>query len=409
MIGTVGAVPFEDDSDDEWPPPDRLLPPEDRLWRHPSEVHASKAGDDPAPPASHRSATKVSRLTLVGVLLAGATAAFGIMWVARPAKVTDESTPSTVAMGRVGPSATPVAVTGDGGLLSRDLATTFAPSVARVEALHDGTWTTSSALWIDDAGTLVTPAARVATADEVMVVGRDGTRQPATVAGTDEATALAALVVGHTSGTPVAAATRRPVTGERVAAIGCGVRDRPDRLDAVTMAAVLVRSTDQRAVVHGTLLHDVIHVDRALPSDVDGGGLVDPSGRLLGLILGNADDQHLGTVIPAATAIETARTLRIDGRIERAWLGVQAVDVDPAWATMLDITGGARLTEVTHDSPAAHAGLRTDDVVVAVGHQPIDDASDLVLALRGHAPGSRASITVRRGSDHLDMTVVLGG
>lgn len=344
---------------------------------------------------------------LAGVVLVGAAAAFGIMWMARPTNVADDATPPATTDARATP--TMVAVTGGGPLPAGELAKVFGPSVARVETLRDGTWTTSSALWVDDKGTLVAPTARVDGAETVMVVGTDGTRQPATMAGTDDATALSAITVGHTAGTPVQAAVQQPETGQQVSAIGCGLRDRAEQQSAVTMTPVVVRSTDERAMVGGTLLHGVIYLDRALPGDVDGGGLVDPSGHLLGLVVGNADDHHLGTVVPAATAIETALALRDDGRIQRAWLGVQVVDLDSARATMLDIDGGARLTEIEVDSPADAAGLQADDVVVAVGDHPVADASDMVMALRPHAPGDHASISVRRGAELLEVAVTLGG
>lgn len=342
-------------------------------------------------------------------MLAGVAATVGVMWVGRSSTAPEEVTPPVTTVGTSRTNPTPVAVIGDGGRPIDDLATTFAPSVARVEALHNDTWTTSSALWIDHDGTLVAPAARVTTADALTVIGNDGTRQPATVAGTDEATALAAITVDHTAGIPVEPTAHRSVPGQQAAAIGCGRRNRLDHHDAVTAASVVIRSTDQRAVVHGTLLHDVMHLDRELPRDVDGGGLVDPSGHLIGLIMGNADDHRLGTVIPAATAIDTARALRANGRIERPWLGVRAVDVDPARATMLHVTGGARLTDVTLKSPAATAGLQIGDVVVAVGDQPVADASDLVIVLRAHKPGTHTSVTVRRGTERLALAVTLGG
>ncbi|MEO6987306.1 MAG: S1C family serine protease [Aquihabitans sp.] len=400
-------MPLEDDSDDEWPPPDRLLPAEDRIWRHPSEISALAFGDAPDKRTSDRSRTR--RVVMMGALLAGVAATLAVVWAARPIKTPDEATPPAITVASNRTSPTPVAVTNDSGLLTGDLATTFAPSVARVEALHDGTWTTSSALWVDHDGTLVAPAARVTAADALMVVGTDGSRQPATVAGIDDATTLAAIAVEHTAGIPIEATAIRPMSGQRATAIGCGTRSRPDQHDAVTVTSVVVRSTDQRAMVHGTLLHDVIHLDRELPRDVDGGGLVDPSGHLIGLIVGNTDDQPTGTVIPAATAIDTARALRANGHIERSWLGVRAVDIDPARAAMLSITGGARVTEVTPGSPAAAGGVQLDDVLVSVGDQPVADASDLVMALRSHRPGTRTSITVQRGTEHLDLAVTLGG
>ena len=86
-----------------------------------------------------------------------------------------------------------------------------------------------------------------------------------------------------------------------------------------------------------------------------------------------------------------------------------AVDLDTNRSTLLGVNGGARLTEVTADSPAEAAGLSPGDVVVAVGGDPVRDASDLVVALRSHEPGTRVTITVRRGADQEILVATLGG
>ena len=116
-----------------------------------------------------------------------------------------------------------------------------------------------------------------------------------------------------------------------------------------------------------------------------------------------------GAATPAEALVEVATDLRDHGVVRRAWLGVRAVDLDPAAATVLAVAGGARITRVSPDSPAADAGLEVDDVVVAVGDLEVDDASDLVVALRAHEPGDQVSVQYRRGATSASCTAVLAG
>ena len=69
---------------------------------------------------------------------------------------------------------------------------------------------------------------------------------------------------------------------------------------------------------------------------------------------------------------------------------------------------GAQLYEVAPGSPAAAAGLRCNDVVIAVDNQPIRTSADLVSAIRAHAPGETVRLTVQRsGSDGQQQTKTL--
>ncbi|QXC60455.1 S1C family serine protease [Aquihabitans sp. G128] len=400
-------MPFDDDPDDERPVPDRLLPPEDRLWRHPSELGAGVAhpfvGSAPAGRTDRRSPATGA---LIGACLAGAVVAFGAMWLARPTRVVEHDLPANAVRSA---ATTQQASFSTDPVPTERLAAQMAPSLATLRVEHDGGWSTSSALWIDDRGTLAAAMPVVVGATQLVVVGDDGVSRKARLAGVDAATGIASLVVDRTAGTPITLATSKLKAGEPAALVGAPGGDAGNDDGHATVSSVLVRSVSLRATVGDLVLHDAVQLDREVPADALGGALVDVDGGLLGMVLGNSGEHQLGTVASGAAVIDTASALRDDGEVRRAWLGVEAVDLDPGQASLLEVEGGAHLTEVTPGSPAAKAGLRPGDVVTAVGGRPVDDASDLVVGLRSREPGDRTVVEVRRAGKTRQLTATLGG
>ena len=126
-------------------------------------------------------------------------------------------------------------------------------------------------------------------------------------------------------------------------------------------------------------------------------------------MVGNESDTDLGTVTPGRSVVDAATDLRAHGVVRRAWLGVRAVDLDPVASAVMELPGGARITRISPGSPAEAAGLDVDDVVVAVDRTEIDDASDLVLALRRHRPGESITVHYRRGASTVTCEAVLAG
>lgn len=395
-------MPFDEDPDDEVARPDRLLPPDDRLWRHPSEIGQVAVAPGPPEPSGR---SLPGRSVLIGACLAGALVAFGATWAARPTRVVERTRPTAA----VRSAATTQAAVLTTSVPTRVLAVQLATSVVLVRSERAGVWSNSTGLWIDDDGTVVVDTPSVAGASTVIVVGDDEVPQTATVAGTDSTTGVTALVVDRTSGTPAEVATSPPSTGQVVAVVGANGTDAGDRRGEPTVAVVVVRSTDMRATVGRVVLHDAVEVDRSVPADAAGGAVVDAEGRLLAMVTGNTASRGVGAAAPAPSVVAAAKDLRAHGKVRRGWLGVRAVDVDPALATLLDIAGGARLTEVTGASPAATGGLEPDDVIVAIDEQQVQDASDLVNDLAGYRPGDRCTVSVRRAERRLDLPITLGG
>jgi S1-C subfamily serine protease len=390
---------FDEEEDDLNGAPSRPsgpLPPDDRLWRHPSELGGLGRPPAPtAPPEPIRRSRPVTALALASAGLLGAVVVVGALWIAGTTGV--DVDPATTA----GPAPSLTLAATD----RSQAAAVAAAGLTVVEIARGGTRTEATALWLGD-GALLVAASLVEDADEVVaMVG--GRAMPATVVGTDPATAISALTVTEGGGARVATADPG-ARGDAVAIVGFPTRDAL-LADAPRTIAAAIGETDARSTVDGQLLHGTIRLDRALPADATGSLIIDDEGRALGVVVSPAADGGVAVAVPATSALAAGTDLRDDGQVRRAWLGVRAVDLDAAAAQAAGTPVGARLSAVQAGSPAHAGGLVADDVVVAVDGQPIADASDLVLAIAGWEPGERVEITWHRAGEPHRAVITLGG
>ncbi|HWJ64927.1 MAG TPA: S1C family serine protease [Acidimicrobiales bacterium] len=394
---------FDEPGDEERPETTPPLPPEDRLWRHPSElaggIPAPAAWPAATPPAPHRGSRALVALASAG--LAGALVAVGVMWFTRPTRVVVEQGEPVAAQSSAVAAFAPA-------VPSETLARRIAPSLVQVEAAHGDTWTAGTGIRLDDDGTIAVATPLVDGASSVMVTDHDGDRVRAKTAGADAATGITVLVVDSAGGTPVSADAVPARAGQPVAVIGAASAS-PDGATGQRVVTASVSAIGVRTTVDPIVLHDAVQLDRSVPGDATGGVVVDADGALVGIVLDGSGPEDLAVVVPADDALAAARGLRADGAVRRAWLGVRAVDLSPAAAELMDVKGGAQLTMVQDGSPAASAGLRKGDVITAVDDHAIGDASDLVLALRRWKPGERVVVTWHRGTDDGRTPVTLGG
>ncbi|HUF85028.1 MAG TPA: trypsin-like peptidase domain-containing protein [Acidimicrobiia bacterium] len=148
----------------------------------------------------------------------------------------------------------------------------------------------------------------------------------------------------------------------------------------------------------GTVLESVIQTDAAINRGNSGGPLVDATGRVIGINTAIADPavaQNVGFAIPISHALPIIEDLR-SGRVP-AFLGVVTDNAD----------NGAVVVNVTDDSPAAQAGIREGDVIVAVGGDEIADAGDVPKAIRKHRPGDEVDVVVVRDDERVTVQATL--
>ena len=391
----------DDDPSERHHAPDGPLPPEDRLWRHPSELvggpGAPSAWTTPEPPPTPR--RTMAAAAVASAALAGAVTAVAVLWM------TSADAPAT-SVTRAGAAGTATTASFGGASVPTDeLAGRYAPSLVQVEAERDGAWYQGTGFWLDDAGAIGVAAPLVAGATRLTVRDDAGNPIEAAAVATDDATGIAVIATAELSGAPIAEDVAELRTGAAVAAIAAsGGGSAPGRVLPATVSAVDVRSGSDAWVWHG-----VAQLDRAMTADGTGCVVVDGSGDLLGVVVGNDGDDGFAVVVPADDALAVAHDLLDDGEVRRAWLGVQATDLPTDEAMRLEVAGGAVVTEVTAGSPAEAAGLSVGDVVVAVGEASVRDASDLVMVLRDQHPGDVAEVAVLRDDREVTAEVTLGG
>ena len=240
----------------------------------------------------------------------------------------------------------------------------------------------------------------------------DGSASPGTVLATDTVTDLA-LVRTERVGLPVPEyRTELPRPGDIVLTLGSPLGF--ENTVTVGIVSGLNRQIPGSAAQSRALV-DLIQTDAALSPGNSGGALIDTAGRVVGIneayISPAAGAVSLGFAIPAGTAVDVAEQLLADGTATHPYLGVSLGRLTPVirQALNIEVETGALVLEVAPDGPAAVAGVRKGDVVVALAGKPVNSIEDLIGALRTTKPGQQVPLTVaRRGAERPQLTITIG-
>ncbi|WP_277208281.1 trypsin-like peptidase domain-containing protein [Isoptericola croceus] len=282
-----------------------------------------------------------------------------------------------------------------------------APSVVAIQVSGQSGGSEGSGVILDAEGHVLTNNHVVSGASEgaVQVTLSDGRLYDATIVGTDPTTDLAVVQLDDAPGDlePATFGDSDAVqVGDSVLAVG-----NPLGL-ANTATTGIVSALDRPVAASGESSNEVvvtnaIQIDAAINPGNSGGPLFDAQGRVVGITssiatLSGGTNQSgsigLGFAIPVNLATGVAGQLIEDGTAEHAFLGVSLGD---ATATADGVTRrGAEIGEITEGSPAAEAGLRSGDVIVAIDDDAVNGAESLTAYVRERAAGEQATITYVR-------------
>jgi serine protease Do len=155
----------------------------------------------------------------------------------------------------------------------------------------------------------------------------------------------------------------------------------------------------------GRVVDNVIQTDAALNPGNSGGALADALGRVVGINTAVAG-VGLGLAVPINSATRRiVGALMTDGRVRRAWLGIAGGPrpLPPRVARDLGRQGAVEIVEVAADSPAAAAGLRAEDLIVAVDGNSIERVDHLQRLMVGELIGHMIRLTIVRAGRRLEV------
>jgi len=168
----------------------------------------------------------------------------------------------------------------------------------------------------------------------------------------------------------------------------------------------LGRALPARAGETVRLIDGVIQTDAALNPGNSGGALADANGRVVGVNTAVAGF-GLGLAVPIdAVTRAIVGALMTDGRVRRAYLGIAGGrrPLPPRLRREAAPQHALEVVEVVEGSPAAAAGLRPGDLVLAVDGTPVADAVDLQRLLTAERIGADVALAVARDADLLQLT-----
>jgi S1-C subfamily serine protease len=280
---------------------------------------------------------------------------------------------------------------------------TVGPAVVKIDAARGGG---SGVLFTPD-GLILTNSHVVDKSGPLTVVMTDGRSAQADLIGQDADTDLAVIRI---DGSALPWATLGDSRAVRVGQIAIAIGNPYGFHHSVTAGVVSALGRSLRAR-SGRLMDDIIQTDAALNPGNSGGPLVTTRGEVIGV--------NTATILPAqglcfAIASNTARfvasRLLRDGRIRRSYIGLggQTVPIPRAVAreNQLAVTSGVFIVSVEPNSPAAIAGLKDGDVVLAFAGTPVTGVDDLHRLLTDEKIGVPTAVTILRAARRRTITVV---
>jgi S1-C subfamily serine protease len=158
----------------------------------------------------------------------------------------------------------------------------------------------------------------------------------------------------------------------------------------------------------GRMIDNVIQTDAALNPGNSGGALVDGRGRVVGVNTAVAGI-GLGLAVPINTTTRRViGALMTEGRVRRAYLGVGGGTrpLPPRIARSLGRRTCVEIVEVAPGSPAEAAGLRAEDLVVAVGGEAVETVTDLQRLMVADLIGAPVTLSLIRQGRQLEVELV---
>jgi serine protease Do len=254
-----------------------------------------------------------------------------------------------------------------------------------------------------DGGFILTNNHVIEGAKKILVKLSDGRKTQASVVGVDPGSDVAVIKI---SGLDQLVPARlgdsdKMRVGDWVLAMG-----NPFGLELSVATGII--SAKGRADLPITDYADFLQTSAPINPGNSGGPLVDYEGNIIGIntaIIGGA--QGLGFAIPINMARNIMQSLIKDGKVTRGYLGVHFMELSPELAEKhgLLLNQGVMVYHLEADSPAARAGLQSQDIILKFAGKDIDSSRKLSMLVKTATVGEEADLVFLRNGKQATVKV----
>lgn len=271
---------------------------------------------------------------------------------------------------------------------------------------------TGSGFIINKDGDIITNAHVVSGADKVTVILKDGRQIEGKVLGSDEMTDIA-VVQAKADNLPTVSlgSSQNLQPGDWAIAIG-----NPLGLDNTVTSGIISAIGRKSGQIGVDKRVSFIQTDAAINPGNSGGPLLNQNGEVIGVntaIIQGA--QGLGFSIPIETAQRIAKQIIENGKVSRAYIGIQMITLDarvksqvnqdPDFGIQVSEDKGVLVTRVVENSPAAKAGVKRGDVIAKFAGQDILTADQVTQLVEDRTVGDKIRMDVKRNGQTLNLEI----
>lgn len=404
------------------------LPPEDRLWRHPSEtgehdfasaqlasLGAGRAASGLLRAAASSASGKTWTVAVIAGLV-GALAASGLGmatgWWNHKTTVVQAELPATSEVSLSDP--------GSGAVNWTALEDAVAPNVVSVNVQAPTGPQTGSGLVLtapgDGKAFVVTDRALFAPSQSAAYNGRvevsflSGDTARGRLVGEDPLSGLAIVEVPNVvRSLPLLGTVADLHDADEVLAVGAR-----DQLGGYVFTGSVTGEDREADLADGSEVDELITLNvPSMTQSAAGGPVLDRLGRVVAVTvdpqLADSSQQPVAFAVPI-DEVKRVATQIIDGQaVTHAWLGItDADDLPSMMAHQYGLPGGVQADAIEPGSPAAHIGMGPHDVITRFDGRPVSSAGALISLLDGCNPGQMADITYMHAGKTVQTTVKLG-
>jgi S1-C subfamily serine protease len=171
----------------------------------------------------------------------------------------------------------------------------------------------------------------------------------------------------------------------------------------------VISALDRSIRTDDRVFHEFIQIDASINPGNSGGPLLNINGELIGINTAiYAKAQGIGFAIPISKTRKIISDLIAHGEVIEPWIGIIVQNIDAGLSRYLNVPAksGVLIKIVENGSPAAKAGAREGDIILALDNRKIVSEDDFQSTMRNYSVGDKLNLKLRRRAEPLTLSVV---